>query len=192
MFITSCALGRISYYTSSMFSDPAKNIQSAGIQAGMAIADLGAGSGFYSLAAAKALMSTGIVYAVDAQKDLLSKIKNNAVREGLYNVEVIWGDIEKLGGTHLRDASVDLALVCNVLFQVEDKKGLLAEVKRILNPGGRVMVVDWTDSFGGIGPHRDAIVKKEAAMDLFEHNGFHLDREITAGQHHYGMIYKKL
>jgi SAM-dependent methyltransferase len=66
-----------------------------GIQAGMEIADLGAGSGFYTIAAAKALISTGRVYAVDAQKDLLTKIKNNAVSQGLYNVEVIWGDIEK-------------------------------------------------------------------------------------------------
>lgn len=181
-------------YNESMvsFSDPKKNIDQCGIQAGMIIADLGAGSGFYTLEAAKALGSTGKVYAVDAQKDLLSRIKNNATKEGLYNVEVIWGDIEKLGGTNIKDNSIDLIMVCNVLFQLTDKKGVAAEIKRILASGGRVLVVDWTDSFGGIGPHKDHVFPKESAEDLFEGNGFSKDREIQAGGHHYGFIYKKL
>ncbi len=174
------------------FSDPKKNIDQCGIQVGMVIADLGAGSGFYTLEAAKALGSTGKVYAVDAQKDLLSRIKNHATKEGLYNVEVIWGDIEKLGGTNIKDNSIDLIMVCNVLFQLTDKKGVAGEIKRILASGGRVLVVDWTDSFGGIGPHKDHVFSKENAEALFEGNGFSKDREIQAGAHHYGFIYKKL
>ena len=175
-----------------MFSDPQKNIEQCGIQVGMEIADLGAGSGFYTMSAAKALIATGRVYAIDAQKDLLTKIKNNAVREGLYHVEVIWGDIEKVGGTHLRDASIDLALICNVLFQLENKQSAVAEIKRILKPAGRVLVVDWADSFGGIGPKPDVVVKKETVLEMMEKNGFHMDREISAGSHHYGIIFKKL
>ena len=175
-----------------MFSDPEKNIEQCGIQAGMSIADLGSGSGFYTIAAAKALISTGRVYSIDAQKDLLAKLKNSAARDGLYNIEVIWGDIEKLNGTKLSDASVDMALLCNVLFQVEDKKTLIQEIKRILKPAGKVLVVDWEDSFGGIGPKPNDIVKKEWIVENFQKFGFHLDREISAGSHHYGLIYKKL
>lgn len=174
------------------FSDPKKNIDQCGIQAGMLIADLGAGSGFYTLEAARALGATGQVYAVDAQKDLLARLKNNAQKEGLYNVEVLWGDVEKLGGTHIKDNSVDLVLVCNVMFQITDKKGVLAEIKRILASGGRVLVVDWTDSFGGIGPRRDHLFSKVDAEALFEAQGFSKDREIEAGSHHFGFIYKKL
>ena len=175
-----------------MFSDPVKNIEKCGIQAGMDIADLGAGSGHYTLAAAKALMATGRVYAIDIQKDLLTKLKNNAAREGFYNVEVIWGDIEKPNGTKLRDSSIDLAFLSNILFQLEDKSNLIKEIKRILKPGGRIVIIDWLDSFSGIGPKPNMIVKKEKVMDMFEKNGFHLDREIPAGSHHYGLIYKKL
>jgi ubiquinone/menaquinone biosynthesis C-methylase UbiE len=175
-----------------MFSDPQKNIEQCGIQAGMEVADLGAGSGFYTLAAAKALISTGRVYAIDVQKDLLTKIKNNAVGEGLYNVEVIWGDVEKVGGTHLRDGAVDLALICNLLFQLEDKKSAVLEIKRVLKPAGRVLVVDWSDSFGGIGPKMNMVVKKEEVLEMFGDAGFHMEREISAGAHHYGLIFKKL
>jgi ubiquinone/menaquinone biosynthesis C-methylase UbiE len=175
-----------------MFSDPTKNIEQCGIQPGMEIADIGSGSGFYTLGAAKALMSSGRVYAIDIQKDLLTKVKDQAAREGLYNVEVIWGDVDKPGGTKLRDASIDLAFLSTILFQLENKEVAIKEVKRILKPAGRVLVIDWTDSFSGIGPKSDMIVPKNTVMDMFEKEGFHMEREISAGAHHYGMIYKKL
>lgn len=175
-----------------MFSDPAKNIEQCGIQAGMEIADFGSGSGHYTLSAAKALISTGRVYAIDVNKDLLTKLKNNATREGLYNIEIIWGDIEKPNGTKLRDSSVDLVLLSNILFQVEDKMGVINETKRVLKPNGRVMLVDWSDSFGGIGPAPKSVFRKDKATSVFEKAGFHMEKEIDAGSHHYGFIYKKL
>ncbi|MFZ2620884.1 MAG: methyltransferase domain-containing protein [Minisyncoccia bacterium] len=175
-----------------MFSDPVKNIEQCGIQPGMDVADIGAGSGAYTMTVAKSLASTGRVYAIDVQRELLAKLKNQASREGLYNIEVVLGDIEKPNGTKLRDMSVDLALLCNVLFQLENKQNIVNEIKRILKPTGRVLVVDWADSFGGIGPTKEMVFKKSEAIKLFEKNGFHLDREISAGAHHYGLIYKKL
>ena len=175
-----------------MFSDPVKNVGQCGIQVGMDIADLGSGSGFYSLAAAKALISTGRVYAIDAQKDLLSKLKNNATRQGLYNIEVIWGDIEEPNGSKLKESSVDLAFLCNVLFQIEDRPAAIKEAKRILKPGGKILLVEWSESFGGIGPKQNMVINKKSGQDMFEKAGFHLDREISAGAHHYGLILKKL
>lgn len=175
-----------------MFSDPKKNIEQCGIQAGMEIADFGSGSGHYSLEAGRALISTGRVYAIDIQQELLTKLKNTASREGVYNIEVIWGDIEKLNGTKLKDNSIDLVLLSNILFQVDDKEGVVREAKRVLRPGGRVLVIDWTDSFDGLGPKPEVVFRKEKASEMFEKNGFHLDREILAGVHHYGLIYKKL
>lgn len=175
-----------------MFSDPTKVVEQCGIQAGMDIADFGAGSGYYSLAASRALVSTGRVYAIDAQKELLTKLKNLATREGVYNIEVIWGDFEKLGGTKLRDSSIDLIFMCNIFFQLEDKEGAVKEAIRILKPKGRVVFVDWQDSFGGLGPKAEHVFKKNKATPLFEKFGFHMDREIQAGSHHYGFIFKKL
>lgn len=175
-----------------MFSDPIKNIEQCGIQSGMDIADFGAGSGHYSMAASRALMSTGRVYAIDIDKDLLSRLKNTSTKEGLYNIEIVWGNVEKPGGAKLRDASVDLVFMCNLLFQLEDKVGAIKETKRILRPNGRILVVDWSDSFGGLGPRPTDVVKKMKAKELFEKQGFVIDREISAGAHHYGIIFKKM
>lgn len=175
-----------------MFSDPIKNVEQSGIQTGMEIADLGSGSGHYTLAIAKALASTGKVYAIDINKDLLTKLKNNAVKQNLFNVEVIWGDIDKVGGTKLRDYCVDMVFACNILFQLENKDDFIKEIKRILKPSGRAVIVDWEDSFGGIGPKKEQVVTKDYISNTFLKAGFHLDREISAGSHHYGLIYKKL
>lgn len=154
----------------------------------MHVADLGAGSAAYTIAAGQQVGNSGKVYAVEVQKDLLSNIKNLALKQGLSNVDVIWGDIESPGGTKIKDHSIDAAIVSNVLFQAEDKKGLVLEVKRILKPKGRVLVVDWKDSFGGMGPHNDHVVSEDFAKKLFIEHGFTIDRIISAGDHHYGFI----
>lgn len=170
------------------FSDPQKNIQQFGLIEGMKIADLGAGSAAYTLAAARQVGNSGRVYAIEVQKELISNIKNSAIKQGLSNVEVIWGDIESLGGTKIQDHSLDAVMVSNVLFQAEDKKGLVEEVKRILKPKGRVLVVDWKESYRGMGPHPDHIMTEDSAKKLFEESGFSLDRSISAGDHHYGFV----
>ncbi len=95
------------------FSDPTSNIEQFSLQYGMRVADFGAGSGFYSLAAARAVGPHGHVYALDVQKDLLAKIKNDAVKANLANIEVLWADVEKPGGSKLKDRSLDAVIISN-------------------------------------------------------------------------------
>ena len=175
-----------------MFSSPQKNLEEFGISPGSHVADLGSGSGFYTLAAAKMVGEKGRVYAVDVLKDMLAKLKNEAQRERLHNVETIWGNVERLGGTKLVDASVEIVLACNTLFQLEHKNDFPLEVKRILKPKGRVLVIDWKESFGGMGPQPGHVVSEESARTLFEKAGFTFEKGISAGAHHYGIIFKKI
>lgn len=173
------------------FTDPENNIKQFKLGEGMIVADLGAGSGFYTIPAGRAVGSSGKVYAIEVQKDFLSKIKNDATKAHVSNVEVIWGNIEKIGGTKLRGESVDAVIVSNTLFQLEDKTTLAQEVERIVKPGGKVLVIDWSDSFGGMGPDPLSIMSSQSAQTLFEKNGFTLEEKINAGEHHYGMIFRK-
>lgn len=174
-----------------MFSDPQKNIEQLDLEKGAKVADFGAGSGFYTLAVARAVGPEGRVYAVDIQKDLLEKIKNTARLEGLFNIEYVWGDLERLGGSKIQENSLDCAIVANVLFQVENKEFFLTEAKRILKPTGRILVVDWSESFAGMGPEAKRVITKEQAKKLFTDKGFKLVREIEAGSHHYGFIFSR-
>jgi ubiquinone/menaquinone biosynthesis C-methylase UbiE len=173
------------------FSDPAKNIDQLGLQEGVSVADLGSGSGFYALAAATAVGSSGRVYAIDVQQELLTRLKNQAHNAKLHNIEVVHGDIERLNGTRLREQSVEVVIVANVLFQLDHKEGLVDEVLRILKPGGRILIVDWAESFGGMGPQAEMVFTQQAARELFEKKGFSFVTGIVAGDHHYGLIFRK-
>lgn len=173
-----------------MFTDPEQNIAQFQLLPGQKVADLGAGSGFYALAAAKAVGEKGRVYAVDVQKEILARVKNDAAKAQLFNVDVIWGDLESIGGTHIHDGIIDAAIVSNILFQLTDRTTFMNELRRILRPNGRVLVVDWSESYGGMGPSKEMTISENDAKMLFEQNGFLVDRAIPAGASHYGFIAK--
>ncbi len=173
-----------------MFADPQKNIAELGVTTGMKVVDLGAGSGFYSIEAAKKVGGSGMVYAVDVQQDLLNKIKSSGALVGVKNIEVIWGNIEKIGGTKIREALVDRAILSNTLFQVapEDRDNLALEAKRILKSGGKLMVVDW---MAGSPMSPKNVIPRLLAEGIFQKAGFQLEKGFDAGAHHYGIIFKK-
>ncbi|MDE1874495.1 MAG: methyltransferase domain-containing protein [Patescibacteria group bacterium] len=174
-----------------MFSDPQHNIEQFGLSDGAIVADLGAGSGFYAIAAAKAVAPRGKVYAVDVKRDLLERLKREAVREHIHNIEILAGDLEKLGGSKIRESSCDVCIASNILFMIEDKKSFFLEARRILKGGGRLFLIDWSASFSQMGPHPDHVVYKDAARELCRQAGFEFEREVNAGSHHYGIIFRK-
>jgi ubiquinone/menaquinone biosynthesis C-methylase UbiE len=173
-----------------MFSSPEQNVEKVHIDPGMKVADLGSGAGFYSFAAAKLVGPSGRVYAVDVQKDLLEKLKNDSLGQGISNIEIIWGDLDEPNGTSLQNDTVERVIIANVLFQVEDKDALLVEAKRILKPGGKVLFIDWSDSYGGLGPQPSDIIRPDVARTMFESEGFTFEKDIEVGDHHYGLIFK--
>lgn len=172
------------------FIKPEEIIKHLGISAGKSVADIGAGSGHYVFELSRIVGREGNVYAVDIQKNLLEKIEKDVVAKNINNIHVLWGDAETVGGTKLRTDAVDAVLVSNVLFQVESKSGFVHEIKRILKKNGIVVVVDWSESFAGLGPDSVYIVSEEIARSLFENNGFVLEKRFEAGAHHYGLVFR--
>jgi len=177
-----------------IFSDPQKIIDSLEIFPGQQVADLGSGSGAYSLLVAEKIQANkdSRIFAVDIQKDLLSRISSEAKSRHLDSLHIIWGDIEQEKGTRLRHDSIDTALIINTLFQVDHNKNVIQEAHRILKPGGRVIVIDWMDSFGNIGPKQNEVVTQKTAELLCEEVGFKKERLFDAGEHHYGFISHKI
>ncbi len=172
------------------FSDPQKNLERIGVPQGITVVDLGTGSGHYAIAAARMVGKEGRVYAVDIQKDLLDHLKRAADNEQLKNIEVFWGDIERVGGSKVASQMVDLVLVCNVLFQAQNKESIIQEATRLAKPNGRVVVIDWSDSHFGLGPAQELIV---SSQEVIKHASKYLilEKEFEAGEHHYGLIFRK-
>ncbi len=155
----------------------------------MTVGDFGAGSGHYARVAAGVVGEGGKVYAIDVQEDVLKHLKLNSHAHHQSIIESVWGDIEKPGGTHLRDATLDAVILANILFQIEDREALIAEIKRVLRSGGKLLVVDWAGSYGGIGPDQKQVVPEHEAEAFFINGGFHKVKSFRAGSHHYGIIF---
>ncbi len=170
------------------FAHPLRNVAAMEIEPGMIVADFGSGSGAYVLAIAERLAHAGHVYAIDVQQDLLRRIKNDSHKRGYKNVEIVWSDLDRPYGSKLADAHVDRVLISNLLFQLDDKNVIMSEAYRILKPHGLLVIVDWSESFGGLGPQKKSVVNKDAASVLVHKAGFESLRDFDAGAHHYGLI----
>lgn len=170
------------------FINPIDVVQHLDLKAGDRVADFGAGSGAYTFAAAAIVGEQGRVYAFDVQNDLLVRITNEARRRNLQNIDTIWTDIEQASSTHFSDSIIDLVIISNILFQLPDKNAPFKEACRIIKDNGRVIVIDWSESFGCMGPHEDDVVTQEKAREIIEANGLLCAQVFNPGAHHYGYV----
>ena len=174
------------------FADPLTNLRQLKLTSGMTVVDFGAGSGAYTLPVAGLVAPEGKVYAVEIQKDLLETIQKSAEAEKLVdNIQLIWGDIEQQGGVGLTDNLADAIIISNVLFQAQSMYTLALEAKRILKPGGKILIIDWSESFAGVGPAEADVIKPEEIKKTFGSAGLPFVSEFSAGEHHYGLIFSK-
>ena len=152
----------------------------------MLAADFGCGSGEWVLPLAETL-EYGKVYAIDLLEEPLSALRGKVRAKNLQNIEIVKADVEKTISRLLAN-SLDLVLMTNLLFQVDDKKAIFEEAKRVLKPGGKALVIDWSED-ANIGPEQKISVKD--LKNLANGAGFLLEKEFSAGSFHIGMIFVK-
>ncbi len=162
------------------------------LREGDVVADFGAGSGYFIPTLARLVGSTGRVYACEIQRNLLDKIGDLARSNGLAQVQPLWADVEVIGGSKIPDGALDVALMVNTYFQFEARATALAEVARTLRSGGKFFLIDWSDSFGGLGPQPAQVVPQAVAQAETESCGFVFEHSFDAGDHHYGLAFRKL
>lgn len=173
-----------------MFTDPIKNLKLFDLRENMLVADLGAGTGFYTIPASQ-IVSFGKVYAVDIERDFLRTIFDKVKELKINNIECLWGDVEKNKGTKLADDLLDAVIASNIFFQVEDKLNFIEEVRRILKKGGKVLFIDKKPNTlltNSVSNKFFRYLDKEKVLKLFEEKGFKKLKDIDAGTFHHGMI----
>jgi ubiquinone/menaquinone biosynthesis C-methylase UbiE len=133
-------------------------IQRLALRPAMSVADVGAGTGYFALPMARAVLPGGQILAIDAQPEMLTHLR---AKVGELPIRLVHGTAEK---TTLADGSVDLVLLANVWHEVDDTAAALAEIRRILRPEGRVAILDWrTDVAQPPGP---PLAHRLAASDV--------------------------
>lgn len=173
------------------FTRPNENIAHLELGGTERVAVFGSGAGGHTFALVEAMGGNGQVYAVDVRAEMLAKVESDAAQRHLSGLRTKTANFEIMGGTGLGTNSFDAVVVPNTLFAASDKLTMLKEAHRILKPKGKLMIVDWSDSFGGMGPQAQHVVNAAAAKELAQKVGFTVGREFMAGAQHYGLICTK-
>lgn len=132
-----------------VFDQRFRIVQALGLQRGMAVADIGAGTGLFTLLFARVVGETGRVYAVDISQTFIDRILE---RTKDYHVDNVTGVLGTHRGTGLEPGSVELAFLCDTYHHFEYPKAMLASIAQALRPGGELVVIDYRRTPGISSP----------------------------------------
>lgn len=172
--------------------DPQKVISAIGIYEGMRVADFGCGrTGHFIFLASREVGEKGVVYAMDILKDVLQNIAGRARSEGYHNIQTVWTDMEKFGATPIPENTLDVGFFVNCLYMIKDKNSALREAGRLIRDGGKMAVIDWVRKLGPLGPGEENMVDKNFVVNELKTLGFKLQEDLSCGDHHFCLIFKK-
>jgi SAM-dependent methyltransferase len=142
-----------------------------GIEEGSAVADLGAGSGWFTVRAAARAGATGTVYAVDISEEAIRYIDERAKKEGLANVRTVLGTEDD---PKLAPSSVDAVLILKTYHEFSEPVRIMRRVATALRPGGRVGIIDRNGEGDDHGVAEKVVVEemKRAGFELAERYDF--------------------
>lgn len=170
-------LGRFEIESREVYGARERVLDACGIKAGMSVADIGAGTGFYSRLFSKAVGDTGWVYAVDISPRFLEHINQRSQDEDVNNITcVLCSD----RSAKLPPNSIDVAFICDTYHHFEHQQATLTSIHRALKSGGKLIVVDF-ERIPGVS--REFILGhvragKEVFQSEIESGGFDLIDEV--------------
>ncbi|OGW65439.1 MAG: hypothetical protein A3H49_08390 [Nitrospirae bacterium RIFCSPLOWO2_02_FULL_62_14] len=159
------------------YQKPDQIVGELGLKAGMAVADVGSGSGYFTRRFVKAVTDAGKVYAIDVEQEMLTYTKTSIERLHIpYTAEFI---LARLDDPKLPPDSVDLIFLCNVYHHLEDRAQYFSNVKPALKAGGRIVIVDFyhDERSGDVGFPRRHLVARETAITEMGKAGYRLLRK---------------
>jgi predicted methyltransferase len=146
-------------------------LQAMALRDGDVVADVGAGSGFYTRRLARAVAPRGIVYANDIQPEMLDALRGNAAKEKITNIVPILG-LEN--DPRLPKGRLDWVLLVDVYHEFQQPRPMLEAIRASLKPNGRVALVEYRETTLRIrSEHR---MSKEQVLVEWEPAGFRLER----------------
>jgi SAM-dependent methyltransferase len=145
---------------------PEEVVEFLGVKEGAVVADLGAGTGYFTVRLARAVGSTGKVYAVDIEPSLVRYLAERARKENLPQVVPVLAEPDD---PKLPDRSVGLVLVCDTWHHIGDRVRYLGRLRRALAPGGKVAIVDFREGELPVGPPpKEKLTRKEILAEFAE------------------------
>ncbi len=165
-------------------------VEAMSLSEGMDVADIGAGTGFFSRMIANKVGPDGSVFAGDIAKNFLAHIEQTARDEGINNITTVLGG-EK--STNLAPNSIDLAYICDTYHHFEYPVFMLESIHGALRPGGRLIIVDFERVEGTTKEWILGHVRcgKGTVTDEVKDAGFDLLKEVSFMEEQYYLIFQK-
>jgi ubiquinone/menaquinone biosynthesis C-methylase UbiE len=169
------------------WQQPGKIMDALGIGEASFVADLGAGSGWFTIRLANRVGPNGLVLAEDIQRPMIQSIKVRVDRLGLKNVTTVLGT-----ATDPRlPVPVDAVLIVDAYHEMEQPVALLTNVASSLKPMGRIGIVNFTKNGGGPGPAMEERVDPEAVISDAKAAGLVLRSRETFLKYEYMLVFEK-
>ncbi|WP_297058852.1 methyltransferase domain-containing protein [Thermosulfurimonas sp.] len=146
---------------------PERVLELLELKPGETLLDLGCGTGYFALPAAQRVGPSGRVFAVDVEEEMLAEVRKKA--SGIPQIELIRSETYRVP---LPQAVAEAALLAFVLHEVEDPVRLLGEVRRLLKPGGRLLVLEWQKKETPMGPPVSERLTEEETRAFLKEAGF--------------------
>ena len=164
-----------------MWLPPDEIVEALHVRVGEMIADIGAGTGYFALPLAKAAGAEGKVYAVDAQEEMLAYLRQKLAAGMEGRIELVRAEADATG---LPDGCCNLVFLANVWHEFADHGAVLREVRRILQRGGRIAILDWRpDVEREAGPPLEHRIPAADAEHTVQAAGFGLTSNAHAGKY---------
>lgn len=165
---------------------PEETLATLGLTNSSTLCDIGAGTGIFTIPAAK--ITTGTVYAVDVNPEMLAIVAQKAKAENLTNVQTVLVENSRYP---LADSSVDMALLVTVFHEIEDKPALLREVHRILAQDGKLCIIEFFKEESSFGPPLAIRLSTEDIVAAAAGEGFALASQFMMGPTFYCAVLAK-
>lgn len=146
--------------------DPEKIIKMLSLKPNDIVADLGAGSGYFSIPLSNKVK---LVYAIDVQQEMLDYLKQKIDANKISNIKLILSN--DVNQVPLQNESVDFLLTVNTLHEFQNKDVMINEIKRVLKPNGKTGILDFKKVDSISGPPLSVRISQQDAIKMFENNG---------------------
>ena len=169
-----------------MEQKPDEVIAALDLKAGETLADIGAGSGYFSSRFARKLGDSGRVYAVDINSDMILYMNRHIRDNKLKNVTTILSDPDD---PLLQDASINRFFICNTWHHIQNRAKYIALMKKMLKSGGQIVLIDYKKEQLPVGPPPEMKLAREDVIREMEVNGFKLAKENTFLPYQYFLVF---
>jgi len=151
---------------------PDEIVRTMGLRPGAVVADLGAGTGYFTRRLAKAVGQSGRVYAVDIQPEMLRLLKENIEKAGIRNVVPVLGESDD---PNLPRGSLDWILLVDVYHELQQPKAMLAKMREALKRTGKIALVEYRlEGLTALHVREEHRMSKEQVLAEWEPAGFRL------------------